>query len=339
MKKKLFIMFILLGLTGTFLYAGNEDRIGTTSGIQLLIPVGARSVALGGGSISSINGAEAMHYNPAGMSMYPKSEILFSNMGYIAGIDVNYLAGTFNGGNIGTFGLSFKSLSFGEIEETTEEFPDGTGNNYSPSFIVAGLSYSRLLTDRISAGVTGKYIFEGIMQTSASTFALDFGVQYSFNKNLYLGVTMMNVGGKLKYSGRNLERQFQIPGSTSDADQGYFEGVALASDIPSIFSFGISYSINIAEQNSLELSGNFSNLNDASDAVYGGLEYSFRDLFFLRGGYTMNAQNQDNNIFGYSLGAGIQYPLGNFNIGIDYAYRQLTDYFDPNNIFTVKFGL
>ncbi|MCK5454794.1 MAG: PorV/PorQ family protein, partial [Calditrichia bacterium] len=324
---------------GTFLYAGDVSRFGTTSGVQLLIPVGARSIALGAGVVSSVRGAEAIAYNPAGMSMIPKSELIISTMRYIADINHNYVAGTVNGGRIGTFGFSIKSVSFGKIDETTEVQPDGTGNTYSPVFIVGGLSYSRLLTDRITAGVTGKYIFEGVMQTSASTFALDFGVQYAFNNSLRLGVVMQNVGGKLKYAGRNLERPFQIPASSPDADDGYFEGVALASDIPSLFSFGLSYAINIAEYNSVELIGSFVNQNDAPDQLSGGLEYDYRNLFFLRGGYMMNAQNQDDNIFGYSVGAGLKYGVGNFDFQFDYAFRQLTDYFDPNHVFAFIFGL
>ena len=49
--------------------------------------------------------------------------------------------------------------------------------------------------------------------------------------------------------------------------------------------------------------------------------------------------NQDDNIYGFSAGAGIKYPIGNFDFYFDYAYRQLTDYFDSSNIFTVKIGL
>jgi hypothetical protein len=339
MKSKIFILMIIICVTGTLVYAGDESRIGTSSGIQLLIPVGAQSMALGGAVVSNVVGAEAIFYNPGGMSLAPKSEILVSNMQYIADIDVNYVAAVFNGGRIGAFGLSVKSISFGKIEETTEQFPEGTGNTYSPSFIVAGISYARYLTDRISAGLTAKYVYESIMQTGASTVAFDFGVQYAFNNNLRLGVAMNNVGGKLQYVGRNLERPFQIPGSNTGSDDGNFEGIALASDVPSFFSFGVSYVVNINEENHFDLIGNFTNQNDASDVFAGGVQFAFRELFFLRGGYNMTTANQDDNIFGYSAGVGIKYPIGNFDFYFDYAYRQLTDYFDANNVFTVKIGL
>ena len=135
MKRKL-ITSILLLFSLNVLIAGDLDRLGTTSGTQLLIPIGARSIALGGAPMGNIGGAEAIFWNPAGTPLTRKSEVLFNYMSYIADIDVNYLALVFNGGNIGTFGLHIKSLSFGDIVETTEDMPDGTGNTYSPTFIV-----------------------------------------------------------------------------------------------------------------------------------------------------------------------------------------------------------
>lgn len=338
MKNKNIILTTIVLFSIGVLYAGDLDRVGTTSGAQLLIPVGARSISLGGASLGSVSGTEAIFWNPGGIASSFKSEVMFNNMQYIADIDVNYLAAVFNGGNIGAFGFHIKSLNFGDIEQTTEEEPDGTGITYSPTFIVSGLSYSRLLTDRISAGVTGKIIHEGIMQTSATTFALDLGVQYSFGPNLKLGVTMKNVGGKMKYSGRNLEQTSPIQTVNPQTDVGYFEGVTLASDIPSVFSFGLVYKVNFNEQNSISTSGTFSNFNDASDQAYGGIEYGFNEMFFLRGGYNYEVQNADNQVFGASFGAGLKYPLGNFDVMFDYAFRQLTDYFDNSNIFTVKIG-
>ncbi|MCK4894995.1 MAG: PorV/PorQ family protein, partial [Calditrichia bacterium] len=193
MKKILLNSLILLLSSFLLLQAGDVSRLGTTSGTQLLIPVGARSLAMGGAPLGIISGAEATFWNPAGISASPKSEVLFNNMQYIADIDVNYLSLTFNGGNIGAFGLDIKSLSFGRIDETTELLPNGTGNTYTPTFVVSGLTYARRLTDRITAGVTGKVVYESIMETSASTLALDMGVQYTFGQKLFFGVVMKNV--------------------------------------------------------------------------------------------------------------------------------------------------
>jgi hypothetical protein len=294
---------------------------------------------MGGFTVSNSSGAEAIYYNPAGIAAYEKSELLFSSMSYIADINVSYIAGTFNGGEIGTFGLSIKSLDFGEIEETTEDMPDGTGVTYSPANIVAGVSYSRILTEKIIAGLTAKYVHESIMQTEASAFAIDLGVQYIFNRNLRLGVVMKNVGTKMQYRGRNLERQTEIIGSVPGSENGYYEGITLASNIPSVFSFGMQYVVDLNESNNVAINGSFSNLNEASDRFTGGLEYSFNDIVFLRGGYNYLSEGQDDNLFGASFGAGFKYQVGDFDLNFDYAYMQITEYFDTNHIFTIKFGL
>ena len=336
MKNMIIPVLLLFALAQV--YAGDTARLGTTSGSQLLIPIGARAISMGGAAMGDISGAEAIYWNPAGVSHQSRNEVLFSNMQYIADIDVNYLGMVYNGGILGSFAFHINSLDFGDIQETTEFAPDGTGNTYSPSFIVAGVTYSRLLTDRINVGVTGKVVSESIQETNASTIALDLGVQYEFNSNIRLGVVMKNVGGKMRYDGRNLERQFEIPGNNPLAENGFFRGSALASDIPSIFSFGLSYHANINEENRLIFNGAFTNQNDASDLVYGGLEYNFNDFFYLRGGYGYEAQSSEDQIFGGAFGAGFQVPLGNFNFKLDYAFRELTEYFDANNVFTVKLG-
>lgn len=336
MRHKFFILLILSVFSLTAVYAGDLDRVGTVSGVQLLIPVGARSIALGGASVSNVTGAEALYWNPAGLAYSPRAEFMFNNMQYIADIDVNYLAVTFNGKSIGSFGIDIKNLNFGDIEETTEDFPDGTGVTYSPTFVVFGVSYARLLTDRIAAGVTAKFIHENVMQTGASSMAIDLGVQYSFGNNLRLGVTMQNVGTKMQYDGRDLEEARPISGGSLITDNGYYKGVALKSDIPSLFAFGLNYTVNVNEENNFVVSGAFTNFNDASDLLYGGVEYGFKNLFFLRGGYNYEVQSGSDQIFGASFGAGLSYPLGSFNFGLDYAWRQLTDYFESNHIFTIK---
>ncbi len=64
-------------------------------------------------------------------------------------------------------------------------FPDGTGSTYSPSFLMVGLTYSKVITDRISVGTNAKLISEKIQNTSANGFAIDVGVQYKFNSRHY----------------------------------------------------------------------------------------------------------------------------------------------------------
>ncbi len=325
-------------LLSAILLAGDVSKVGTVSASQLLIPIGARSISMGGAVLSDVSGTEALYWNPAGVAYNTRSEVMFSNMDYLAGIKLNYFAAVYNGGSkMGALGLFFQSLDFGDIEETTEEMPDGTGIYYSPSHVIVGFNYSRMLTDRIISGVTGKYIYESIMETSAAAVALDMGIQYQMNDNIRLGIVMKNIGSKMQYDGRNLEQEYQLPGSTLGSDDGYFRGVSLASNIPSTFSFGVSYKKTVAGQNIVNASVAFTNSNDYSDMLSAGMEYSFDNKFFLRAGYNYETQEVDERLFGMALGGGLCHKVGNFNLIMDYSYRDVK-YFNANHIFSIKIG-
>ncbi len=337
MFKKI-VIFVLFFL-GNYVIAGDVNKLGTVGATELLIPVGARSIAMGGAAVASISGTEAIYWNPAGAFRSNKSELLFNNMSYIADIDVNYLAAVFNGEDIGAFGVHIKSLSFGDITEQTVDMPDGTGRTFSPDYVIAGVTYSRPLTERIHAGITGKYIYENIMQTSASTIAFDIGIQYAFATGLRLGVVINNLGGKMQFNGRNLEQDQRVVGSLPTSDLGHFRGISSDADIPTTFSFGFSYDYMMAEDHALQMESAFTQFNDSPDYLRTGVEYGLNNMFFLRGGYSAAMQNSGDSIFGPSFGAGLKYNLGEFEIQIDYAYRQVTEYFDSSNIFTIKVGI
>jgi hypothetical protein len=100
-------------------------------------------------------------------------------MDYIATTTVDYAAVAVNVGDFGVLGFSLRSFGFGDIQETTENAPDGTGRTFSPTYITVGGTYAKSLTDRIHIGFTGKYISETILGTNATGFAFDAGVVYS----------------------------------------------------------------------------------------------------------------------------------------------------------------
>jgi hypothetical protein len=150
MKTKIILTFLAAALLlSSQALAGGSERLGTAGAQELRIPVGSRSVSLGGAVIADVSGAEAIYWNPAGMSANPKTEVVFSHMEYIADIKLNYFAAMTHLGSFGTLGLSAKVLSIGDMVHRTEESPEGTGEIFSPTFSVIGLTYSRQLTDRV----------------------------------------------------------------------------------------------------------------------------------------------------------------------------------------------
>jgi hypothetical protein len=64
------------------------------------------------------------------------------------------------------------------FDYTTEDVPEGSGATFSPSFFNMGISYAHLFANKVSVGITFKFVNEGISNARASAIALDAGVQY-----------------------------------------------------------------------------------------------------------------------------------------------------------------
>lgn len=335
------LALVLQLATGVDGFAGGRGRAGTAAAPELLIPVGARDLAMGGSAIATSIGLESIHYNPAGLARASRStNAIFSHMTYIGDIGVDYIGVSTSFSSIGTFGLTIKTLSFGDIAVTTEDVPDGTGEILNPTFVTAGLTYSRVLTDRISVGVTANIISEQIERVSASGFAVNFGVQYQGLggvKGLSLGVAVKNLGGAMQFDGSGLLRQAQV----QDVSQptGLYKVEAATAELPSTIEMGMGYSLSFGEDSKANLTGVFQQNNFSDDEVRIGGEYSYKNIFFLRGGYGLAAASDvgDNNIFGMTFGGGFQYDVGGLQLGLDYAFRDV-EFLESNHTFALRLG-
>jgi hypothetical protein len=332
----LLLVFALLCVSSSF--AGDDTRTGTAGATELLIPVGARSVALSGSTIASSSGADAIFWNPAGMSRLEGTDVLFNSMSYIADIKVNYFAIATNFGGTGTVGLSLKTLNFGDIPITTTALPEGTGGSYSPSYITFALSYSNKFTDRIFGGFTVKYVSEKIVETSASGIAVDFGIQYLSSIGLKLGVVLKNLGPQMTFGGQDGEYYITLPGQISGSAQRALSLTKAGFELPSTLEFGVGYDITLSDNYGIvSLNGAFQNSNFGDDEFRGGVEYGWDNTVFLRAG-VMRTQNQSNNIYGPTFGFGVNIPLGGTTVTFDYSYRQ-TEFFNGNQWIGVKLAL
>jgi hypothetical protein len=333
---------LLVGVLVSFAYiafAGDESRKGTTGADQLLIPVGARSIGSAGAFLASARGVEAIYYNPAGLAFGRGAEAMFSYMNYLADINLSYFAGSVSFEGLGTFGLSYKSLHFGEIPVTTFESPDGTGSTFSPGFYTLGFSFARPITDRVSAGATVKLVNESILSTSATGVGIDFGVQYKFQSDLSLGVTIKNIGSNMKYTGTDLLTRTGIPGSANGSPDAVYSPDTEPFQMPSYFELSVAYETRFNEMNSLMLGATFRNNNSLEDQGMVGAEYQLFNTIFFRAGYEGALKNSDRAIYGMNFGAGFDYQVeGGFQVCFDYAFRSVKEFPSDNHIFTLKLG-
>ena len=323
-------------------FADGRNRAGTAAAPELLIPVGARDMALGGASIANTAGIEALHWNPAGYAWSESNaNAMFSTMSYIADINISYLAVGARFKKLGSLALSLKALDIGDIPITTEQRPDGTGGTFAPTFFTLGLTYARELTDRIALGTTLHYISNSMDRVDATAVSFSAGLQYmnlGDIEGLDFGVTVKHIGQRMAFEGPGLLNKGTVADLRRPAT--FYNTEASSADLPSVFEIGLGYRYSMAEAGQLNLSSMFQHNNYNYDQYKAGVEYIFNDLLALRGGFDYAADADDDTyLFGTSFGLGLNLPLGGAlqDARIDYAYTNV-DFFDALQTFTFQVG-
>lgn len=286
-----------------------------------------------------------MRINVAGIGRVSGLEVNVSNMQYLVGTDINMNAIGFAAPmkNGAAFGMTIAALSFGEIPLTTTATPEGNGSTFAPTFFHIGLGYSKTFDEKISVGVGLRFISQQIFNASATGFAVDAGVQYVSGEEdeFKLGISLRNVGLGMRFSGDGISEQFAAIG-----DAGYqitAKNNVADFELPFQLNIGASYDVNVDEDNKVVLIANFTSNAFSRDNIGGGIEYSFRDIFMVRGGYNAEVGVAAGTFEapltqGLAAGASAAIPLGGIDSGrkrylfIDYAFRPTRLYDGNHNI-------
>ena len=178
---------------------------------------------------------------------------------------------------------------------------------------------------------------------SASAFGFDLGLQYRSDSNIDFGVVLKNIGSKIKFDGTGIEYNTEIPYANPNATTRKTKLDMASHELPTSLHIGLGYRYNVNEQNKLNITGQFANSSYTFDQIIGGIEYSYMDMVFLRGGYNLpifpdnyDQTSKDDYQYGLHFGAGLNLNLGGTLLRVDYAYRDMS-IFDANNYFTIGF--
>ena len=324
--KYIILVLVLLAVSLSSVYAGNSRRMGTAGAMELLIPIGSRGTSMGGAVIANVAGVESIFWNPAGLASLEGTEVMFTHQPYLADIDVNFAGIATRIEEFGTIAASAKVVSIGEMEETTEDYPNGTGRIFSPTLAVLGVSFAKILTANVSFGATAMFIHEDIFEVQATGVAFDVGFLYDPRwKGFRLGLVIKNYGPQMSFSGRGFLAELD-EGRPGAAESKPFE-------LPSSINMGVAYDFIDDGPNLTTLTGNFRSNNFSDDCYQGGAEYVYDGRYSLRAGY--NFADQDRWLYGASFGAGVVLSLGNTDLTIEYSWTE-TDVFEDNQFFTVK---
>ena len=88
---------------------------------------------------------------------------------------------------------------------------------------------------------------------------------------------------------------------------------------PTMFRIGFAFEPYENEEHKLTTSIQLNHPNDNSENLSIGAEYVWNKMFFARGGYKINVDEQN-----YSFGAGVNVPISIANVSVDYAFANFS---------------
>jgi hypothetical protein len=345
------------GVGGLIPTAQDEPtRQGTRGANFLHLPIGARGNAMGGAIASSVTGPMAWFWNPAGASVgegfnfAAGRQNLYGNLG----LNQSYAAMTIPllGGMAG---VNLQTLNSGQMVRTDAANPFGArqgGGTFAWSSTAAGLGYARRLTDRLAVGGTVNYITEGITDASTSWVAFDLGTQ--FNTGIYgfvLGGSIQHVGPQSRAQGEAIRQLVSSTDRTVFRESRTVDLVTSQVELPLEFRFALGVDLlgtsesllgHAAGRNKLYFETNANDAVDIAPQLGLGLEYSYRDLIYARGGKRFYNDDRTQGMsgagtYGLSGGFGLALPVLGRKVRFDYSYTNMGD-LQNNQVFSVEVG-
>lgn len=302
--KILIILTLANGLNAQLLPTLGGQRAGTATAQFLKIGVGARAVSMGESFTAIANDAATLYWNPAGITQIQQNQVTFCHTAWPVEIRHEFAGYVHKLNNVNSLGVSVTALHTDDMQETTEFEPFGTGNYFTFGDLAIALTFARQMTDRFSFGISLKFIEETLAELKMRGGLVDIGTYYrtGFGSTRF-ALVVTNFGPQLTPAGEFTLRN----GTVVDQFQSYVP--------PTTFRVGFASEIFDQPTQRLTAAIQLNHPNDNSENINLGIEYVWRQLFALRGGYR---GSQDEG--GLTFGAGFSLPLRLLRIEADYAY-------------------
>lgn len=279
-----------------------------TSGFQFLkINVDARSSAMGGSNVADATDGASLYLNPALAVQMSRSQVQLAHTAYFADISLNYASYVHKMGSI-ALGGSLMYLDSGEMLETTEFAPTGTGRTFRTIHMAAGLSFSQQLTNLFSYGVTAKYLDERIEEVQAQSVVFDVGFFYRVGTTgLRFAVGLNNYGFDTTPTGETTRQT--LDGEVTETN---FADISP----PTMFLIGAAYDAYSTDNFDVLVTAQITNPSDNAERFSVGSEIGYIDQFFLRFGYEFGVDEASLP----SFGVGFKLPILDYEVGLDYGF-------------------
>ena len=343
------------------------SAVGRRSAEFLSVPVSARSVGMGDAYTAVVDDISAIHYNPAGLGFLQKTEFMFTRVNMPAEVRYNYAAAaTPLGDGTWVVGGFYGMLSMDPIEETTILFPNGTGSEVDVYSQVLGGTVAYNFSDRFSAGVVVKHVYEDYWGVTAQAVAFDVGTNYHtelLGREFRLGLAIQNLGSGMEFRGSRLQTIVDPSSIPQEQDQAgnvnrdprpqrELEYRTSSNSLPTVFKAGASMVMATAENYNWTLGVDLMQPNNIPVTFAVGTEITAAISDALTGavrlGWRLQSDQDEDDLSGslygdgssargLSFGGGMMSDIGKFGVGFDYAYRNM-GYLDSNHYFSLKVG-
>ena len=269
----------------------------------LRLPVSAHVAALGGDNITlTDDDATLIFHNPALISGVSDKSLNLNFMTYMEGTKTASASFVKAYKDRATWGVTAQYMDYGTMKQTTVDNVE-TGDFSARDIALAG-TFTYLLSDRISGGITGRFISSHIASYSSAAVAVDLGVNYQDSEHGWsLSAVAKNLGGQIKAYEDDFER------------------------IPLDLQLGISKRL---IGSPLRLSATLSRLNNWDQGFIKhlavGADLLLGENIYLAAGYNFrrasemkitDSEGDSNHGAGLSLGGGLQ--LQRFKLHVAYA--------------------
>jgi len=278
--KKLLITILL---STSIMFAQSAGK----SGLAFLkLGFGARNVAMGDLGVATANDVTALNYNPALISNFQNSQLVFTHNELIQDSRSELFGASFSLFNL-PFAVGINTTTISDIEIRTQ--PGEAQSKFNVNYFYASLSTGFNVTENLSLGVTAKYLNENLFLAEANGFGFDFGASY---KNIIEG---LNIGASLRNIGSMNELLHE------------------KTELPVDLRIGAAYNMPLESlESDVTVTGGFQKYTETEDShIHFGGEFLFKKMFAVRAGYMTGYESK-------ALTAG----LGVFwnSINFDYAF-------------------
>jgi hypothetical protein len=300
-----------------FPFSFSQTKISKYAGEFMAIGVGGRPLGLGGAYVALANDVTAGYYNPAGLAHlnYPQIALMHDERyGNLVNYDYASVAIPFD--TDFSFGISAMRLGIDGIPDTRNALRDANndgvidpkdGYRIDPSKVTYFnnqdwafyLTFAKRHTDNFFWGANVKIIRKDLAEFSATGIGFDVGAWYSPVENFSLGANLQDITTTLIAwsTGTN-----ELVSPTAKIGGAYVLHINDWGRFIPVLDFDVRFE-------NRRFASNF-NVGPVSFDMHAGMEFSFKELISIRGGY--------NDVKQFTIGAGVKLP----KLNVDYSFAR-----------------